>query len=42
MKFEGFAALAWSSRLHEVMGAERENGGKRIAGEDGYREQVST
>lgn len=24
-------ALTWSSRLHEVMGAERQNGGKRIA-----------
>jgi hypothetical protein len=25
------AAVAWSSGLHEVMGAERQNGGKRIA-----------
>ena len=31
MKLEGFAAVAWSSRLHGVMGAERRNAGKRIS-----------
>jgi hypothetical protein len=28
----GFGAVAWLCDLHEVMGAERQNAGKRIAG----------